>query len=76
MKTGDASPRTVTKRLVMPEAYDLQIQLAASQAGVEPGEILRKAVDLFLIALENKKKGMTLGFVAPDGQLEVEVVGF
>jgi hypothetical protein len=75
MSADVPAPRAVEKRLVMPEAYDLRIRLAAVEAGVEPAEVLRKAVDLLLLALEKKKQGMKLGFVSSGSELEVEILG-
>jgi hypothetical protein len=75
MSADGSGSRTVTKRLVMPVAYDLQIQRVAIETGIEPGEVLRRAVDLLLLALDRKKQGKRLIFVGPNQEVEPEVVG-
>ena len=53
-----------------------EIDKAAEATEVNKSEILRKALTLYLAALEGKKRGLKLGLVKPDTQkLETEIVG-
>ncbi len=66
---------TVRAQLVLSEELDQEINMAAEKSGNTPSELVRKALTLYLVALEKKKQGLRLGFAKPDQTLETEVIG-
>lgn len=63
------------KVVTMPEAAYFRIELIAAEQGTTPGEVLRKAFDLYVTALDHHKRGWKVGFAKPDQPLEKEVSG-
>jgi hypothetical protein len=62
-------------RVVICEELDRKINQAALERGTTQGEVLRKALTLYLIALEKEKQGLKIGFAKPDQALETEITG-
>jgi hypothetical protein len=63
------------KRVVICEELDRKINQAASERGTTQGEVWRKALTLYLIALDKEKQGLRVGFARPDQALETEITG-
>ena len=51
------------------------IDRVARGAGIDHGEILRKALQLFLAAHEGKERGLRVGLVDAEQKLETEFIG-
>lgn len=66
---------TVRAQLVLSDELDREINNAAEESGNTRSELVRKALTLYLAALEKKKQGLKLGFAKPDQALETEVIG-
>jgi metal-responsive CopG/Arc/MetJ family transcriptional regulator len=66
---------TVRAQVVLSEELDQDINRAAEEAGSTRSEVVRKALTLYLAAIEKKKQGLKLGFAKPDQILETEVIG-
>lgn len=66
---------TVRAQVVLSEELDQDINKAAEEAGSTRSEVVRKALTLYLAAIEKKKQGLKLGFAKPDQVLETEVIG-
>lgn len=66
---------TVRAQVVLSEDLDREINKAAEDAGSTRSEVVRKALTLYLAAVEKKKQGLKLGFARPDQTLETEVIG-
>jgi len=58
-----------------PETNALLEDLARKIHGTK-GEVLRKAVGLFKLAMDAREQGKRVGTVGPDEDLETEFVGF
>jgi metal-responsive CopG/Arc/MetJ family transcriptional regulator len=65
----------IRKQVVLPEDMDREISKAAQDAGTNQSEIVRKAMTLYLMAVQKKKQGLKLGFAKPEQTLETEVIG-
>lgn len=65
----------VRAQLVLSEDLDREINKAAEDAGSSRSEVVRKALTLYLTALEKKKQGLRLGFAKQGQVLETEVIG-
>lgn len=65
----------VRAQLVLSEDLDREINRAAEDAGSTRSEVVRKALTLYLTAIEKKKQGLKLGFARPEQVLETEVIG-
>ena len=66
---------TVRAQVVLSTDLDREINNAAEAAGTTRSEVVRKALTLYLTALEKKKLGFKLGFARPEQTLETEVIG-
>jgi hypothetical protein len=66
---------TVKKQLVMPEEYDKFIREAAEEDRIDQSQIVRKALDLFMIAREKRKLGLKIGAARQDQELVTEITG-
>ena len=66
---------TVRAQVVLSTDLDREINDAAEAAGTTRSEVVRKALTLYLAALEKKKLGFKLGFARPEQTLETEVIG-
>ena len=65
----------IRKQVVLPEEMDRDISKAAAEAGTNQSEIVRKALNLYLLAVQKKKDGLKLGFAKQNQTLETEVIG-
>lgn len=66
---------TVRAQLVLSNELEREINKAAEESGNTRSELVRKALTLYLAALDKKKQGLKLGFAKPDQTLETEVIG-
>lgn len=66
---------TVRAQLVLSDELEREINKAAEESGNTRSELVRKALTLYLAALDKKKQGLKLGFAKPDQKLETEVIG-
>lgn len=66
---------TVRVQLILSDELEREINNAAEESGNTRSELVRKALTLYLAALEKKKQGLKLGFAKPDQALETEVIG-
>lgn len=67
--------RTVRTQVLLSTDLDCEINDAAEASGTSCSELVRKALTLYLTALEKKKLGFKLGFARPEQTLEIEVAG-
>lgn len=62
--------------LVLSDALIKAIDRAAEEGGQGRADVLRKALTIFLVAVEGAKNGLTIGLVHPETlELETEFVG-
>ncbi|MBN8762156.1 CopG family transcriptional regulator [Thiobacillus sp. 0-1251] len=66
---------TVRAQLILSDELDREINKAAEETGNSRSELVRKALTLYLAALDKKKQGLKLGFAKPEQTLETEVIG-
>jgi len=66
---------TVRAQLIRSDELDREINKAAEETGNSRSELVRKALTLYLAALDKKKQGLKLGFAKPEQTLETEVIG-
>jgi len=66
---------TVRAQLILSDELDREINKAAEETGNSRSELVRKALTLYLAALDKKKQGLKLGFAKPEHTLETEVIG-
>jgi len=66
---------TVRAQLILSDELDREINKAAEVTGNSRSELVRKALTLYLAALDKKKQGLKLGFAKPEQTLETEVIG-
>ncbi|WGF90568.1 ribbon-helix-helix protein, CopG family [Marinivivus vitaminiproducens] len=67
---------SVRFNMVLSDDLNSEIDKAAAQTESTKSEILRKALQLYLAALDGKRKGLKLGLVEPDSEkLRTEFVG-
>ncbi len=65
----------VHRQLILPAEMDQTLTQIAQENGTTSSQVLRKALVLYLVAVEKKRQGMKLGFVNQDGHLGIEVIG-
>ena len=70
-----STPRHVRKQLIIPAEIDQRLAAIALDTGTTASEVVRKAITLYIIAIEKKQQGLKLGFARPDQALETEVIG-
>ena len=67
---------SVRFNLVISDELNREIDKAAEKSETNKSEILRKAIQLYLAALEGKKNGLKLGLADPNTQrLKTEIIG-
>jgi len=66
---------TVRAQLILSDELAREINKAAEETGNSRSELVRKALTLYLAALDKKKQGLKLGFAKPEQTLETEVIG-
>jgi metal-responsive CopG/Arc/MetJ family transcriptional regulator len=66
---------TIRAQIVLSEDLDQEINRAVQDSGSNRSEVVRKALTLYMTALEKKKQGLKLGFARQDQTLETEVIG-
>ena len=66
---------TVRAQLILSDELDREINKAAEETGNSRSELVRKALTLYLAALDKKKQGLKLGFAKPEQTLETQVIG-
>ncbi|QID19371.1 transcriptional regulator [Nitrogeniibacter mangrovi] len=67
---------SVRLNIQLSEDLNCEIDRVASQTATDKGEILRKALLLFLAACEGRERGLKFGLVDPaSGKLETEIIG-
>jgi predicted transcriptional regulator len=67
---------SVRFNLVISDELNREIDKAAEKSETNKSEILRKAIQLYLAALEGKKNGLKLGLTDPKTQLlKTEIIG-
>jgi hypothetical protein len=59
----------------MPEDYDKFIRETAAEEGIDQSQIVRKALDLFIIARAKRKLGLKIGAARPEQELVTEITG-
>lgn len=69
------TPRHVRKQLIIPAEIDQRLTAIAVDTGTTASEVVRKAITLYIIAIEKQQQGLKLGFARPDQTLEVEIIG-
>lgn len=70
-----STPRHVRKQLIIPSEIDQRLTAIAVDTGTTVSEVVRKAITLYIIAIEKQQQGLKLGFARPDQMLEVEIIG-
>lgn len=70
-----STPRYVRKQLIIPAEIDQRLTAIAVDTGTTVSEVVRKAITLYIIAIEKQQQGLKLGFARPDQTLEVEIIG-
>jgi hypothetical protein len=70
-----AKPTAVRKQLIIPSEMDEQLTSIAQSSGTTASEIVRKALTLYITAVDKKRQGLKLGFARPEQTLETEVIG-
>ena len=68
----------MSERFIISLSGDLivEIEAAAKASDTSKSEILRKAIQLYVVARDGCDRGLKLGLVSPDtGMLETEIVG-
>ena len=65
----------VRRQLLISMEMDQWLNAIAQEGRTTPAEIVWKALNLYLIAVERKKAGMRLGFSKQADSFETEVVG-
>ncbi|MCH8684076.1 ribbon-helix-helix protein, CopG family [Pedomonas mirosovicensis] len=67
---------SVRFNLVLSDDLNREIDKVAAESETNKSEILRKALQLYLVAREGKREQLKLGLVDPQtGQLKTEIVG-
>ncbi len=63
--------------VVLSDDLDKAIDAAVAETRNTKSDLLLKALQLYLAALDGNKRGMKLGFVDPQTeQLQMEIIGF
>jgi len=67
---------SVRLNVVLSDDLNQEIDKAAAAAETNKSEIIRKALQLFLVARDGKQRGLKLGLVEPKTEkLQTEIVG-
>jgi addiction module HigA family antidote len=72
---GTGEPMPVRMRLALSPELNSRLEQLASENRTTKSEILRKAMALFDVATEAKKKGMKIGIVDEGNNLVTEITG-
>lgn len=67
--------RQVHRQLILPAEMDQTLTQIAQENGTTSSQVVRKALALYMVAVEKKREDIKLGFVNQDGHLGVEVIG-
>lgn len=67
--------QTVRKQLIIPADMDRKLAEIAEDSGTTSSEVVRRALTLYMLAVERRSQGMRLGFASKGAPLETEVVG-
>lgn len=67
--------KQVRKQLIIPAEMDQNLTQIAQESGTTASEIVRKALTLYMVAVERKREGMKFGFVKQADRLDTEVIG-
>ncbi len=65
----------VRKQLIIPVEMDQSLTTIAQESGTTASEIVRKALSLYIVAVEKKREGFKLGFAKQADRLDTEVIG-
>jgi metal-responsive CopG/Arc/MetJ family transcriptional regulator len=65
---------TVKAQLVLSDQLDQELEAAAKKKQTNRSDLVRRALTLYLAALEKQEQGLKLGFARKDQPLEVEVL--
>lgn len=66
---------SVTRQLIISTEMDQSLNRIAREGATTASEIVGKALDLYIIAIEKKRQGYKLGFTKHADRLETEVIG-
>lgn len=67
--------KQVRKQLIIPADMDHSLTTIAEESGTTASEIVRKALNLYIVAVEKKRDGFKLGFAKQADRLDTEVIG-
>lgn len=67
--------KQVRKQLIIPTEMDQRLTCLAEESGTTAAEIVGKALELYVIAIEKKRQGLKLGFARSEQVFEIEVIG-
>ena len=67
--------KQVRKQLIIPAEMDQSLTQIAMESGTTASEIVRKALALYMVAVDKKRQGMNFGFVKQADHLDTEVIG-
>lgn len=67
--------KQVRKQLIIPADMDQSLTTIAEESGTTASEIVRKALNLYIVAVEKKRDGFKLGFAKQATNLDTEVIG-
>jgi hypothetical protein len=70
-----ANSKQVRKQLIIPAEMDQSLTQIAMENGTTASEIVRKALALYMVAVDKKRQGMKFGFVKQADHLDTEVIG-
>lgn len=70
-----STPRHVRKQLIIPAEVDQRLTAIALDTCTTVSEVVRKAITLYIIAIDKQQQGLKLGFARPDQMLETEIIG-
>lgn len=65
----------VRKQLIISVEMDQSFTTIAQESGTTASEIVRKALSLYIVAIEKKREGFKLGFAKQADRLDTEVIG-
>lgn len=67
---------SVRLSLVLSEDLNSAIEKTEIESGTDKSEIIRKSLQLFLVAQDGKRRGLKLGLCDPDtGRMQTEFIG-
>lgn len=75
IKHGALQVNQVRKQLIIPAEMDQNLTKIAQESGTTASEVVRKALTLYMVAVDRKKEGMKFGFVKQGERLDTEVIG-